>query len=55
MLKDVLGNDLETFVSGEEGNPIFKYSGNWAPRDQAIFAKRPDEPGLEDALAANWA
>lgn len=54
VLEDTLGNQLETFVSGEEGNLIFKYSGSWTPRHRASFTERPGEAGFVAALASNW-
>lgn len=55
VLEQVLGNALQTFVTGVEGNLIFKYSGDWGPRDRAAFPERPDEGGFAAALSAAWA
>jgi competence protein ComEC len=43
-----------TYITGDVGNIIFKYNGNWGPRDMKTFAARPGTPGFAAALANNW-
>jgi len=43
-----------SFVTGDDGNLIFKYTGGWNPHNIASFSNRPDSPGFDAALLNNW-
>jgi len=51
---EVLDDEVETFVTGIDGNMIFKYSGGWSPRQVSKFPERPDQPGFAAELANQW-
>ncbi len=50
----VLDDTIDTRVTGEQGNLIYKYSGNWSPRQVVRFKVRPDAPNFTDALQTAW-
>ncbi len=50
----VLDDTIDTRVTGEEGNLIFKYSGHWSPREIVSFKTRADEHGFTDDLCTVW-
>lgn len=52
---DVLDPGIDLRVTGDVGNVIYKYSGNWSPRDVTEIPTRADEAGFPAALAAAWA
>ena len=45
----------QIYISGDEGNMIFKYDGNYSPRAIASFLETPGSPQFGAELAANWA
>lgn len=45
--------NMQTYVTGVDGNLIFKYTGNWNPREVARFQDRPGSANFEAALANN--
>ena len=52
---ETLDDQMERHVTGDRGNIIFKYNGNWSPRQISYVPERADSPNFEDRLAANWA
>ncbi len=51
---DVLNANLETHITGETGNLIFKYTGNWSPKKYVMFDDEPDSNNFDAALLSNW-
>lgn len=51
-----LDEDIQsrTYITGEVGNIIFKYDGNWTPKEKKTFLERPGTPGFDAALSNNW-
>lgn len=50
----VLDPGITRYVTGTVGNVIFKYSGNFSPRNVEEFADRPGDTGFDAALLQNW-
>lgn len=42
------------YVTGDEGNVIFKYKGGKNPENQEAFNKRPNEPNFFNELKNTW-
>lgn len=55
VLEATVGNTINTHVSGEDGNMIFKYDGGWSPRTISKFSETPGSAAFDAALANNWA
>lgn len=53
VLKHSLVKNLKIYNTGEKGNLIFSYSGNWTPRI-ANFKEKPGTPAFRPALEVNW-
>ncbi len=53
VLKKSLGKSIKTYNTGDTGNLIFSYSGNWSPK-VTKFTEIPGAPGFLPALEANW-
>lgn len=43
-----------TYITGDVGNIIFKYSGNWSPREMRSFRTEPGDPNFTSDLLTNW-
>ena len=46
--------NMQTYITGDNGNSIFKYTGDWGPREVVSFQERPDDQNFEVALSNNW-
>jgi hypothetical protein len=54
VLEQSTGEAIHRYVTGELGNLIFRYSGNWTPSGEAQFIDRPDAANFADVLDAEW-
>ena len=52
---DVLDSSIDIRITGEVGNILYKYSGNWSPRDVREIRMQPDDAAFPAALQAVWA
>jgi competence protein ComEC len=51
----VLDPTIDVRVTGDIGNVIYKYNGNWSPRAVTAFPMRADDPNFSASLGSNWA
>ena len=55
VLNSSLNLGLQTYITGDVGNIIFKYGGHWSPREIKSYGTAPDDPGFPIDLLNNWA
>lgn len=55
VLEESLGSNVDIFHTGEKGNLIFKYHGDWTPRDVAEIDETPGTQAFDMELAGKWA
>jgi beta-lactamase superfamily II metal-dependent hydrolase len=54
VLEESLGSNVEIYHTGEQGNLIFKYNGDWTPRDVAKINERPGTQAFDLELTTKW-
>lgn len=50
----VLDPGIQSYVTGQVGNVIFRYGGGWSPDSVETFLQRPGSAGFDAALLAAW-
>ncbi|MFC1535421.1 ComEC/Rec2 family competence protein [Thermodesulfobacteriota bacterium] len=53
-IMNVLDSSIETYVTGIDGNLIFKYSGGWGPKPVSHITSTPVDSSFRDDLEDNW-
>jgi beta-lactamase superfamily II metal-dependent hydrolase len=51
---NVLNPQINPYLTGRDGNLIFKYGGGWSPRHIASFSQKPGGANFMNALSQSW-